>query len=155
MRIEDKLIRGKSVLSPEAGKERNQYNLLHILVGTVLMIALPLSIYFLSGKNAAMLYVSQYVSCAAVGGFIGYWAGCVPTITLMVIILSSTGRMLYKLFGGQLGSFGSAEFNVRLLAWILFVCVLFGFAYLGAKLKDLRVRKGGGRSSSLDSGGRA
>jgi hypothetical protein len=145
MRFEDKLIRGKTILSPDAGDGRNQYNLLHILVGTVLMITLPLAIYFLSGKNVAILYVSQYIACAAVGGFIGYWAGCVPMITLMVIILSSTGKLLYKLFGGQLGSFGSTEFNVRFLAWILFVIVIFGFAYLGAKMKDLRFRKGKGR----------
>jgi hypothetical protein len=136
MRLEDKLVRGKNLLSQGTDKEKNQYNVLHIIVGTVLVILMPLVIFFLSGKSIVVLYVSQFIACAVVGLLIGFWAGCVPYITLSVIILSSTGRLLYKLLGGELGSFGSAEFNVRFLAWISFVCLIFGFAYLGAKIKD-------------------
>lgn len=146
MRIEDKLVRGKSILSPDGAGEGSQYNVLHILGGTVLMMLIPLSIFFLSGRDVTVLYVSQYLAAAAVGLSIGYLAGCVPAGTLVVILLATTGRVLYKLLGGQMGSFGSREFNTRLLAWMAYASVLFGFSWLGAKLKDRRVNKGGGLS---------
>ena len=136
MRIEDKLVRGKSVLAPDGDEGRNQYNVLHILAGTVLVILIPLAVFFASGGNVTMLYVSQYVSVAAVGLSIGYLAGCVPAVTLLVIITATTGKVLYQLLGGKLGSFGSTEFTVRLLAWMAFVAMLFGTAYLGAKIKE-------------------
>ena len=143
MRIEDKLVRGKSILSPDGDRLSSQYNVLHILVGTVMMILIPLSIFFLSGRDITLLYASQYLAGAAVGMLIGYLAGCVPAVTLLVIITATTGKVLYKLLGGQLGSFGSREFTVRLLAWMAYVSVLFGAAYLGAKINDWRRKSGG------------
>ncbi len=136
MRIEDKLVRGKSVLSPDGDEDSNQYNVLHILAGTVLVILIPLAVFFASGGNVTMLYVSQYVSVAAVGLSIGYLAGCVPAVTLLVILTATTGKVLYQLLGGKLGAFGSTEFTVRLLAWMAFVAMLFGSAYLGSKIKE-------------------
>lgn len=145
MRIEDKLVRGKSILSQDGDEERNQYNVLHILAGTVLVILIPLAVFFASGGNVTMLYVSQYVSVAAVGLSIGYLAGCVPAVTLLVIITATTGKVLYQLLGGKLGSFGSTEFTVRLLAWMAFVAMLVGSAYLGAKIKERGKMARGGK----------
>lgn len=144
MRIEDKLVRGKSILSQDEGGEGNQYNVLHILAGTALMLLMPLSIFFLSGRNVTVLYASQFLAGGVVGLTIGYLAGCVPLVTLILILFATTGKVLYKLLGGQLGSFGSTEFTVRLLAWMAFVAVLFGSAYLGAKIKERgKMQRGG------------
>ncbi|MEW6719431.1 MAG: hypothetical protein AB1346_03180, partial [Thermodesulfobacteriota bacterium] len=100
---------------------------------------LSLTIFFLSGRNMAMLYASQYISYAIVGTVIGYWAGCVPWITLMVIVSATTGKAVYKLLAGQAGSYGSPEFLTRLGAWGLLVCTIFAFSYFGAKIKSWRI----------------
>ncbi len=142
MRIEDKLIRGKSVLSPEGDEEEKQYNVWHILAGTVLLMLIPLVFFFASGRNVAVLYVSQYLAGAIVGISIGYLSGCVPWVSILVIVLATTGKMLFNLLLGKSGSFGSMEFNVRMLAWAAFVSVIFASAYLGARMKGRRLKQG-------------
>lgn len=144
MKLDEKLVRGKSVLSPDAGGGKDQYNVWHILAGTVLMILVPLSVFLLSGGNERLLNVSVYGTAAAVGLLVGWLAGCVPSITLLIILFAATGRGLFRLFGGQMGSIGSAQFNRTLLAWLAVAFLLFGAACMGAKAKEGRGRPAGG-----------
>ncbi len=144
MKIDEKLIRGKSVLSGADAGGGDQYNFWHILAGTVLMILVPLTVFFLSGGNERLLNVSVYATAAAVGLLVGWLAGCVPSITLLIVLFAATGRGLFRLFGGEMGSFGSAQFNKMLLAWLAVAFLLFGAAYLGAKAREGRGRPAGG-----------
>lgn len=144
MRIEDKLVRGRSVLSPDGDGGKEQYNFWHILSGTVLMILVPLSVFVLSGGNEKLLNVSVYATAAAVGLLVGWLAGCVPSITLLIVLFAATGKGLFRLFGGAMGPVGSAQFNRMLMAWLAVAFLLFGAAWLGAKAREGRARRAGG-----------
>jgi hypothetical protein len=144
MKLDEKLIRGKSVLSPDAEGGKEQYNVWHILAGTVLMILVPLAVFLLSGGNERLLNLSVYATAAAVGLLVGWLAGCVPSITLLIILFAATGKGLFRLFGGQMGRFGSAQFNKTLLAWLAVALLLFGAAFLGSKAREGRGRPAGG-----------
>ncbi len=146
MKFEDKLIRGKSVLSAGTGEEAARYNVWHILAGTVLVMLISVSIAVASRQNPVMMYASQYIAAGIVGLLVGYLAGCVPSVTILVIVFATTGRMMFRLLLGELGAWLSTEFFVRLLAWGAFVAAFFAAARLGAWMKGRRRERGGGRA---------
>ncbi len=101
MKFEDKLIRGKSVLSAGTGEEAARYNVWHILAGTVLVMLISVSIAVASRQNPVMMYASQYIAAGIVGLLVGYLAGCVPSVTILVIVFATTGRMMFGCCSGS------------------------------------------------------
>ena len=136
MNYENKNTSNNTLNSSRSMAIHNNFNLKHFAVGA-LMINIIAVISLIIFKNIpAFMYLSQYIAPSVTGLVIGYWAGQVQWLTLFAIIASVSGKIIIKLFNGQLGNIGSFEFNFRLISILIMVCVLVGFTHLGAKYKN-------------------